>query len=327
MSSMILSVVIATKNRQEKLNALLGCLQGQDLDPGSWEIVIADDGSEPEFEVTVSGPVPVKVTPTGGVERCYARNGAAREARGDLLVFLDDDMLVRDNFLREHLKAQAEWPGALVVGDVHFPRETLLRPFGKFRHGIENLARPMKRQLGTETGFATAQNMSLPRERFWELGGFNVGVISGEDQELALTHVDRGGLVGYTPAARAVHVDGALDIRAFCERSYWGSYHHVAWVRRRPHSPDNRERVEILGETRWREEPWRRSVLKELRARMDSPTVLRGLFRLADWLENRAPRSGLLRRVYRLTQGIYLQRGFRAGMRDAEETDTARSEP
>lgn len=315
----LISVIVATKNRQDQLNALLTCLHRQDFGADRFEIVISDDCSQPPFEVTVQGPVPVRVLRTGGVERCHARNAAAREAAGKLLVVLDDDLLIPPNFLSEHWKAQQEWPGALVVGDVHFSREVLLSPFGKFRHGIENLARPMARTLGTDTGFVTAQNMSLPRERFWELGGFNVGVISGEDQELALTHVDQGGKVGYLPSARTIHMDGATNIRAFCQRSYWGSFHHVAWVRERPGHPDNQEREEILGETRWRQEPWRRSAVKELRAGLDRPPVLKALFDFADWLEIRAPHSPLLRRVYRLAQGIYLQRGYREGCKAKAE--------
>jgi glycosyltransferase involved in cell wall biosynthesis len=314
--SLQLSVIVATHNRHERIAHLIDCLQSQDIASEAYEIIVADDGSQPPFAWEGEGPVPVTVIPTGGVERCHARNRAAEAARGDLLVVLDDDLTIGPDFLRQHLEAHRLWPGAFIVGDVHLPREVLLKPFGRFRQEIEDWARPRGRALTDSARFATAQNMSLDRKQFLALGGFDPEVVVAEDQELALVHLERGGKVGFWPAARAVHLDSALHIRGYCRRSEAGSYCHAAWVRKRPFWEDNQEREGILGVTKWGREPLKRSALKELRARLDRPPIVDALFRLADVLEIRAPRSALLRRVYRLLQGIHLQRGYRRGWED-----------
>lgn len=93
-----LSVVIPTLNEARRLSRLLDSLQGQTQPPD--EIIIADAGSEDGTrEVALSyGAVVVP----GGLPG-VGRNAGARVANGDLLLFLDADVLLTPDFIEKAL--------------------------------------------------------------------------------------------------------------------------------------------------------------------------------------------------------------------------------
>src|SRR5690348_15978672 len=112
-----ISVVIATFNRHEKLFALLDDLEAQSLAMDQFEVRVVDDGSS----------VPVTVSPRSYalfVERqpnrgaAAARNKGASSARGDILVFVDDDMRLPREFLERHLHAHTRTDRAVVLGRI-----------------------------------------------------------------------------------------------------------------------------------------------------------------------------------------------------------------
>jgi glycosyltransferase involved in cell wall biosynthesis len=105
---MRLSVVVTTYNRPDALLAVLEGLADQTL--REFEVVVADDGSRPETAELVttrarSYPVPLLHVwqPDQGFRVSAARNRASAQSRGEYLVFLDGDCIVRPDFLTRHL--------------------------------------------------------------------------------------------------------------------------------------------------------------------------------------------------------------------------------
>src|SRR3954462_13260560 len=92
MAEPLISVVIATRNRADSLRRLLPRLQA--LSPAlAWERVIADNGSTDETAAvlaTAGNKVRTVFEPKRGKSR--ALNRALGVARGELLVFPDDDV-------------------------------------------------------------------------------------------------------------------------------------------------------------------------------------------------------------------------------------------
>ena len=198
------SVVIPTHNRHEKLAETVAGLQRQNLPREAYEILVMDDGSTPPVELTNSvTPSNCRVVRLEGIERSAARNAGARLAKGTILLFLDDDISVKEDFLAVHLRAQSEWPSALIVGAISLPAEIVQTPFGRFRQRLEQLNVPLQRGVVDLPNFCTAANMSIERELYFSLGGFNSVLHSAEDQELALRHSARGGRGG-TQAVRSI---------------------------------------------------------------------------------------------------------------------------
>ncbi len=317
-----ISVVIPTRNRPQKLADTVACLGRQAL-PWPYEIVVVDDGSQPPLNLPREvGGVACTLVRKEGVERSLARNAGAAAASGDLLVFVDDDLSMSTDFLAAHLGAAEKSPGALQVGAIRLPEEALQTPFGRFRQRLEDTGVPFG-GVPSSANFCAAGNMAMPRQRFLDLKGFDPGLVSAEDQDLALRHKAGGGAVTFVPEAAVVHHDSALDIRGYCRRAEWGMRLLIPFCQRYPDMPENRRREQVNGPIRWRQESIMTSCRKMLKALLASTPVVAVLFSTAWLLERCGCGNRLLDRVYRLLLGTHLLRGYRKGLKQFGKTAAA----
>jgi len=110
-----LSVVVLSWNTAELLRACLASLRRHPF-PGSWEVIVVDNGSADESAALVASEFPAARLIRNAVNEGYARgnNIGLREARGELLLLLNSDTEVHPGtlerlagFLREHPDAGA----------------------------------------------------------------------------------------------------------------------------------------------------------------------------------------------------------------------------
>lgn len=130
---MLISVVVATYNRPDALAAVLRGLGKQD--DRQFEVVVADDGSGPDTEAVVKNaqsrfPVPLSHVwqEDTGFRLAAVRNRATARARGDYLIYLDGDCIVRRHFVRAHRDlAETGWcvTGGRVLLSEAFTRAVL----------------------------------------------------------------------------------------------------------------------------------------------------------------------------------------------------------
>jgi glycosyltransferase involved in cell wall biosynthesis len=317
-----ISVVIPTHNRPEKLSVLLRSLLVQSLAATEYEILVVDDGSAPPIALAIEPALPERIViRLEGRERSIARNTGAAKARGRILVFLDDDMEVGHDFLATHQRAHDEWPVSLAVGLIRLPETVAKTPLGRFRRHLDDYIESPPRGVVASRIFCAAGNMSILRDRFQALGGFDPAIISSEDQDLALRHTAENGVIVFVPEARTTHHDNAIDIRNYCRRSYWGAEKMIPFCRRYPDWPENIERERINGFHEWRQHPIGQGLRKTIKATISTWPLTMGLFLIADLFERFAPENALLERVYRLLLGSHIFRGYRAGVRQWNATN------
>jgi len=314
---MRLSAIVPTYDRPEKLAYTLDCLQRQSLSPEQYEILVVDNGSSPAIRLPeAAGPARCRLIRfEQNVERVRARNTAAEAADGDVLFFSDDDMGMGPGFLEAHLRAQEEWPGALVIGRIILPPEALDQPCVRFRQALEHQGLPTTRGPVAMRNLCSAANMSIRRDRYLQLGGFDDAMVGVEDQDFAMRHTAAGGTIVFLPEAESVHHDDWLDIRSYCRRQEWASECTAGFSARHPDWADSAARERVNGPVRWGREPLSRSAQKSLKSALAFPPALAGLFGVVDFLERRAPTSPVLERLYRLLLGIHIQRGYRTGLK------------
>ncbi|MBP2676697.1 MAG: glycosyl transferase family 2, partial [Deltaproteobacteria bacterium] len=121
--SVEISVVICTRNRAESLNRTLLRFSSIPI-PGeiSWEIVVVDNGSTDstrsvieEFRESSGLDVRYVHEQEPGLSR--ARNRGLREAKGKMIAFTDDDIIVDANWITEILKeSRASEDAAMIFG-------------------------------------------------------------------------------------------------------------------------------------------------------------------------------------------------------------------
>lgn len=120
-----MTIAICTRNRAPLLLRCLAALAAAEKPSSSFEIVVvANDCSDDTVPVAERFadrlPMVVVAEPRGGLS--HARNRAIDEARGRLIVWLDDDALVRPGFLRAYAAAMAASPRCSIFGGVIVPR-------------------------------------------------------------------------------------------------------------------------------------------------------------------------------------------------------------
>jgi glycosyltransferase involved in cell wall biosynthesis len=322
----LVSIVIPTFRRPVFLDEALARLAAMRR-PVPFELIVVDDGSEddtPDVVQRYQGSFPslrYLHQENGGAGK--ARNNGARNAKGDLLLFTDDDILVAPDHLEAHLAAHEKYGENTIVSG-HWelaPRvvELLnLTPFGRFRLEMERWYREASMQLEPlgdgrfRPSAMVSWNFSLARELFNRLGGFNETIAHAglEDQEMSLRAKQAGCTLIYDHNIKLLQNEPFVTLDSFCERRRTGAYDTVCAAIVRTDGFASRDIITAnlapkLGE------PPQRLLKKLVRSGLATNSGERGLRALIALLERFSPRSAALGKAYWVLSGSYIMRGVR----------------
>jgi GT2 family glycosyltransferase len=211
------TVAIPTYRRAQLLAQTLAGLTRQDYSAERLEILIIDNNSPDNTREVVASFQSALYPPRHIVETQqganYARNRAIRDARGDIIIFGDDDILIEPDWVREIVRPFHENPArriGAVAGEVIpvFPDGCPAWVAGF--HGPQAF-RPDAGPLRPGQ-IPMSASLAFLRSTFAELGYFDTelgrkgGVVFGGDENLAIKRLLKGGYeVWFAPAARAQH--------------------------------------------------------------------------------------------------------------------------
>lgn len=142
-----------------------------------------------------------------------ARNHGVRLARGEIILFLDDDVEPSPRLIDEHLacynKPEIWGVGgcALLPGKRKLSRGDLTS--SELREIESNHSNRFDLNWSRITSWASGCNMSFRREKLFEVGGFDeayYGVAIGEEAELCWRLCQAGGVIVYAPDAELLHL-------------------------------------------------------------------------------------------------------------------------
>ncbi len=181
------SVIIPTRNRVKELRRCLLSLEQQTLDRERFEVVVVDDGSDPEcrdsYKHLAKDAFRVRVFLQKHNGPASARNLGASASRGRFLAFTDDDCMPDPEWLERAiywLTRNEAWAGL----------EGAVEPV------IVDDSHPLlgKRTANLNGGVFATANMFYRKEVFFAVGGFDSGFRYPfrEDTELAFRIRQRG---------------------------------------------------------------------------------------------------------------------------------------
>ncbi|HEU4325429.1 MAG TPA: exopolysaccharide biosynthesis glycosyltransferase EpsD [Roseiflexaceae bacterium] len=206
-----LSVIIPTYNRLDRLRRVLAALEHQTVEPECFEVVVVVDGSTDGTDTFLAGyGGPLRLTPVfqpnSGV--AAARNNGVARASGELILFIDDDVVPAPDLLAEHLAAHERCPGPTVVlGPMLTPEDFAMSPWVRWEQAM--LMKQYEAMLAGEWAPTARQfytgNSSLAREHILAAGGFDERFRRAEDVELAFRLSDQGLRFVFNPAAIGYH--------------------------------------------------------------------------------------------------------------------------
>ena len=216
------SIVVPSRNRPDLLSVCAsGILSGTQYEP--FELLIVDNGSsEPDalaLLATLAADRRVRVLPRPGPFNWSALNNeAAREASGEILVLLNNDIAIRHADWLTELVTHAIQPRVGVVG------AKLLYPDGRIQHaGLSTeFAKALPRHilryapdnrgpcdlsaLAREVWGVTGACMALRRSIFFKVGGLNEALaVSCNDVDFCVRLRALGYRIIWTPWATLTH--------------------------------------------------------------------------------------------------------------------------
>ena len=217
------SVIIATWQRADLLRSTLQSIAWQSY--RDFEVIVICDGEDATIcllarELELEYPIRWLFHPQN-LGQSAARNTGAREASGEILLFLDDDVDADSGLIARHLDHHATVDGAYrlaVAGRIaENRREPLVQSTDKYlqeawEHTLETFATqltaPGVASIGedVERALSFGLNCSIQRSVFLNNGGFSEAIrITNEDMELGLRLYREGVRFVYESRAVVTH--------------------------------------------------------------------------------------------------------------------------
>lgn len=185
MAAPAFSVIVVTRDRPALLADALASVLAQAHAP--LELRLADDGDEPALEALAPLPL-LELTALRARfgHAGAARNAAAAGARGDVLVFLDDDDLWRPDHLAGFAAAFADPGVEFAWRDCDVVRERVRDDGTREALQRTTLARDWDEALMRTNDYLPPSAWAVRRELFERLGGFDETFRFSEDWDFAL---------------------------------------------------------------------------------------------------------------------------------------------
>jgi GT2 family glycosyltransferase len=204
------SIIVPTFQRRERLLDLLRALGRQTTDPATFEVIVVVDGStdgSAAAAAAVTVPFRLRVIEQPNAGRASAVNAGCRDAAGDLVLLLDDDMVPAADWLARHVLAHDGLPRAAVMGAVPMETPSDAAPAARyvarrFNRHLQAIARPGYRLLLTDF---YSGNLSIARRDLAAVGGFDEAFrrYGNEDLELSVRLKAAGVALRYDASAAA----------------------------------------------------------------------------------------------------------------------------
>ena len=223
---MLITVAICTYNRAESLRRTLDSLVAMRVPGGlDWEGVVVNNNCTDHTDAVIASfadraPIRREFEPRQGLSN--ARNRAVNAARGDYIVWTDDDVTADPGWLAAYAEAFRRWPEASVFGGPVIPQyeepaakwvvegETLLAIVYSLRDFGEKplpLSVPDRRTpIGANFAVRTLDQRAVLYDPKL---GFSAGQLMGGDELDVIHRILNSGATGrWVPTARVRHCIG-----------------------------------------------------------------------------------------------------------------------
>jgi GT2 family glycosyltransferase len=201
------SVIIATHNRPESLRRLVASL-APEIAAGAREIIIAENGSPAPTKLSLEG-APLKHLHEPRAGKCRIQNRAIADASGEILVFLDDDLVAAPGYIEaveRFFDMHREF--AAMKGRI-LPAEDPEKKVGQMAVYLDLPIADQGEEVIEVRGVLGA-NMAFRAEVLKKVGPFDERLgpgAGGHEEETEMSQrLRRGGFrIGYAPKALVYH--------------------------------------------------------------------------------------------------------------------------
>ena len=266
--AMLVTVALCTWNRDKLLDKTLAGMNELRIPDGvTWEILVVNNNCTDDTDAVIErrgGALPLRRLFEPKQGHSNARNCAMDHARGDLVIWTDDDVRVDPFWLHAYIEAAARWPKAAYFGGFISPwykappprwvsaNESLLQGLLVTRNlgPEERLFAQDEQPFGANMAFRTS---AVGAERFDPaLGRMAADCVLGDETQLLARLRAKGHCGVWVPEARVRHYVPASRTTV---GYFWRYYHGLGKTAIRMGEGLSTEGKVLFGAPRW----WYRS--------------------------------------------------------------------
>ncbi|MEA1881609.1 MAG: glycosyltransferase [Candidatus Marinimicrobia bacterium] len=238
------SLIIPTYNRQEIVFQTLQYITGQSI--SGFEVIVVDqtiekDSNLENFKNDIFEYKYLIITETGLPN---ARNVGAENAKGDILVFIDDDSIPDSNLVQSYMDLfksadQEIWcfGGKVIEKNTDMFKENesivggMITWYGKTLKNFDT-------EKSGKCEWAPGGNFAVKRSKFLDIGGFDKNFIGNailEDGDFGYTISEMGGYVMYSPKPIIEHLripTGGTRVDNPSKGMYYRAHNTVYFMRK-----------------------------------------------------------------------------------------------
>jgi glycosyltransferase involved in cell wall biosynthesis len=233
LSAPAITAVIPTQGRIELIGRTMESLCcAASRYPGKFELIVVDSSQSDDAErIEKSCPMHNAIYVAGPQSVRKKRNIGAKQARGEVLLFIDSDCLASPDLLLEHARIYKAHPEvAGVCGTTEFSEHRGIHWSVIEQAGLLDSFSFAKKYDRVQ--WCTTSNFSVRRAVFWSEGGFDEKFpfrLGGDDLDLTFRITSKGWLILSNPEAVVFHASETwAHFAAVRERAFrWGrmGYH------------------------------------------------------------------------------------------------------
>jgi glycosyltransferase involved in cell wall biosynthesis len=210
------SIIIPVKNEAHRLPACLKSIKQIDYDQEFIEIIVIDNGSS-DSTVDIAIENGCKVYKDHSSNISGLRNLGVKHACGDVICFVDADVLVSKKWLTNALQNFNINKVACVTGMINIPENATW---------VEKTW-ALNRKVSKDkflVSWSTSMNMIIIKDIFDNINGFNDALVTGEDFDLS-TRIRKAGYdIIFDKEVSVIHTGEAKTLIDFVRKERWHGY-------------------------------------------------------------------------------------------------------
>lgn len=207
------SIVIPAKNEENMIGKCLDAISGIDYPAELYEIIVVDNGSfDRTMEIAGEYTEYVYSMPSGTISSL--RNFGAKKSSADYIAFIDADVVVKRNWIKNAMELLASDTSIACVGCS--PQIPSRATWVERAWHMDVMAKP---QQGKRSWIAS-MNMIVRRDVFEEIGGFNEKLVTCEDVDLGYRITEKYYIVE-DKSIEAVHLGEAKNLVQLFKKEMW----------------------------------------------------------------------------------------------------------
>jgi glycosyltransferase involved in cell wall biosynthesis len=203
----VVTVIVPTLNRPGQLVRTLHALSRQEDIPGGFDVLVVDDGSDPPLDpdlVVAHCAVPCRVLRTPNRGPAAARNLAASLTQAHLLAFIDDDCEPESTWLSGLVRRHGQANGPRIIGGKTV-NQLVANRFAATSQNLITIGYAHQNRDPNQARFFAANNLSVPRQEFHLIGGFDENFRTAEDRNLCERWIFSGRSMLFAPECLVLH--------------------------------------------------------------------------------------------------------------------------